>query len=776
MKLKHNLLAVTTSGKRSNNAVYLFERHSEENVPWKQIKKIDGIDDLSIQHFGMSIDIDHDQIIIGAPGISLFGGNPELKGRAFIFDKDEGGHDNWGLSQTLMGSDSSGGNGFGYSVSIKNNTILVGAIKSEKKGSGTIYLFEKNNQVKNSWKEQKKIALLDEKGKNQRSCNIILEDKLAFVGACGYTVNRRYSCGSVYVLQKDVDGSNDWKEIQNIVPPDYKSGYRFGKTFSLADDKLLIGRPGDDAQGHGSAYIYQYNDVEQKWNQVQKFGDQRSSVGDRYGWSTSIDKDYLVIGAPEVDNGIMNTGAVYIHHKHAGGRDNWGLIKTITLAHAKTRTNFGNLVSIKDNTILVGSKKDAYIFEKDAGGINNWAQVKEIKYPARNPFGGKIVMQNSNILISNPHANDRERGSVSLYNKDFGGTNNWGEIKRFTAPDNEAADRFGKNISMSGDLICVGTGRNLVNQSVYIYCKDHGKVDQWDEVKVIDAPVSDTIYFGTSIAIHNDLLVVGAKLDYGSKGCIYLYGKDIGGENNWGLIQKIQNPFPEECSLFGNQVAIKNDELLITASMKDGSEDHVYMSKTDNPSSFQKIDRRQDPYLIKSDNETHLDLYGKKDNCKSIYSDIFEFENRLWPKTNVKENPHDPAELDHGYFAQYSVYLNNETETSSSITSKTIAILGDDNYVSFLALTKGLKKGSSLSFDISDDNGKSFTPLKEWIVEKDFSNNVKNNFTVKLPELLVPNTFRFSCHTSESSELVIIDNIIVDMCSYKRVRASGKSK
>ncbi|MEZ4904855.1 MAG: FG-GAP repeat protein [Spirosomataceae bacterium] len=50
--------------------------------------------------------------------------------------------------------------------------------------------------------------------------------------------------------------------------------------------------------------------------------------------------------------------------------------------------------------------------------------------------------------------------------------------------------------------------------------------------------------FGFSIGLSNNTLVVGARFDDqggGDRGAVYVFGKDTGGIDNWGLVKKVVN-------------------------------------------------------------------------------------------------------------------------------------------------------------------------------------------------------------------------------------------
>lgn len=47
-------------------------------------------------------------------------------------------------------------------------------------------------------------------------------------------------------------------------------------------------------------------------------------------------------------------------------------------------------------------------------------------------------------------------GAAYIFHRNQGGTGNWGQVKKLTASDAEAADLFGVSVAVSGDTAIVG--------------------------------------------------------------------------------------------------------------------------------------------------------------------------------------------------------------------------------------------------------------------------------------------------------------------------------
>ncbi len=74
-------------------------------------------------HFGYTIDISDDKIIVGAAATS--------NGAVYLYEKPDTGWTDTNDAMLITASDGVSQDFFGYSVSIDNNTMLIGAINSD---------------------------------------------------------------------------------------------------------------------------------------------------------------------------------------------------------------------------------------------------------------------------------------------------------------------------------------------------------------------------------------------------------------------------------------------------------------------------------------------------------------------------------------------------------------------------------------------------------------------------------------------------------------------
>jgi hypothetical protein len=133
-----------------SGAAYVFTRDVNQN--WNiQAKLLPELNDRQkFANFGISVDIDKNDIIVGADGADA-GVLDDAFGVAYIFSRDFEGR--WTQSPKLTASDGASDDKFGRSVSIYEPLAVVGAWNENTNGtqSGSAYLFQKD--VNGTWSE-----------------------------------------------------------------------------------------------------------------------------------------------------------------------------------------------------------------------------------------------------------------------------------------------------------------------------------------------------------------------------------------------------------------------------------------------------------------------------------------------------------------------------------------------------------------------------------------------------------------------------------------------
>jgi hypothetical protein len=253
---------------------------------------------------------------------------------------------------------------------------------------------------------------------------------------------------------------------------------------------------------------------------------------DIFGYNVSISGDTAIVGAySDADDGA-GSGSAYIFSRDQGGADNWGQVKKLTASDGAGLDLFGWGVSINGDTAIVGASRNddngvdsgsAYIFSRDQGGADNWGQVKKLTAgdgAADDRFGLNVSISGDTAIVSAIRDDDNgsDSGSAYIFSRDQGGVDNWGQIKKLTAGDGAEDDQFGTGVSISGDTAIVGAywdnDKGDFSGSAYIFSRDQGGADNWGQVKKLTASDgAEKDNFGYRVSISGDVAIVGAFYD-----------------------------------------------------------------------------------------------------------------------------------------------------------------------------------------------------------------------------------------------------------------------
>ena len=172
-------------------------------------------------------------------------------GKAYVFRWNGS---SWVQEQMLFASDGATDDGFGGSVTISGDMVLVGASEEEKgvPGSGMVYYFRWNDTT-SLWEQKQKLLPSDGAAGDQFGQSVSISGEVALVGA--EQIEFVPGKGKAYVFRWN---GSSWVEKQKLFASDGAVGDRFGYSVSISGDVALVGAGGDDdkGSGSGSAYIY----------------------------------------------------------------------------------------------------------------------------------------------------------------------------------------------------------------------------------------------------------------------------------------------------------------------------------------------------------------------------------------------------------------------------------------------------------------------------------------------------------------------------------------
>jgi hypothetical protein len=316
----------------ASGSAYVFTRQRNR---WSQAAQLKASNTGAGDYFGSAVAIADETIIVGAPGegSSLTGVNNSFdnnsaygSGAAYVFVRAE---DSWPQQSYLKPERISAGDGFGNSVAISGDRIVIGAI-GEDSGAAVV------------------------NGDPQR------EDASA--------------SGAAYVFLRDHEL---WSQDAYLKASGCWTGDSFGYSVAIAGNTVVVGAPGS-SQGDGAAYVF-FNDggiwieqaalaLEATPPVVDAGAATSSGPGDAFGASVRVVNDTILVGAYGEDSlaagfndeargndGAPNSGAAYLFFRR---KDSWEAADYVKPIRTRANQQFGSRTAVSADTLAIGAMND----------------------------------------------------------------------------------------------------------------------------------------------------------------------------------------------------------------------------------------------------------------------------------------------------------------------------------------------------------------------------------------------------------------------------------
>lgn len=272
---------------RNSGSAYVFRFNGSD---WVEEQKLTHSWAYEYDWFGMSVAIDTNVCVVGAPGAGDWG-------RMYIYRFVE---NHW-IEEEVIQAHGFYDRYFGYSVSIDGDIVITGEPLVDH-GYAYIFRFDGSN-----WNRVKTLLPTNGASGDWFGTSVSINGDVCVVGAYKDDDNGETS-GSAYVFR--FNGS-DWVEEQKLLPSDGAADDCFGISVAIDGNTCVISAPGDDDYGEmsGSAYLFRYDDSQ--WIEEQKLFAFDAEAYDEFGRSLSLDSESIIVGASEYDYSINRMGSAY---------------------------------------------------------------------------------------------------------------------------------------------------------------------------------------------------------------------------------------------------------------------------------------------------------------------------------------------------------------------------------------------------------------------------------------------------------------------------------
>ena len=550
-------------------------------------------DGAAKDEFGISVVIYVDTVVVGAHQPTYQENNKDVDvgpGAAYVFTRDSNSG-KWGQPVKLTASNGVLGDGFGISVAVHGNTAVVGAYLDDRDAavtsSGSAYVFARKSGV---WSQTHNLAAPDSAPNDWFGHSVAVDDGTLLAGlpqddgrrGSAYAINisnakwvdffsteltmsddDRYYVYRVRNLTNDQQYAFRVRSVNDAAkPPSAETVAATPRSAKPGKTEGLSAQPGysrvtlswDDPRD-SSLTGYQ---VLQPTEQTKLTAGSDGEANGEFGESVAVDDGTAVVGAPEHDiNGNANAGAAYVFTRDP----------------------------------LTGVWSDPIELTAGSGGAaNDWFGYSV----AVDGDGDTIVVGAYQHYLTDDENNIlADAGAAYVFTRDPL-TGVWSEPVKLIAAGGAANDRFGYSVAVGGDTVVVGTqGHNGKTGAAYVFTWDTN--DGWSQTaKLAASGGAGFDYFGHSVAVHRETVVIGARGHSLTPGAAYVFtwdsenrvwGEDPGsGETHRIETAKLTASDANNGDQFGQSVAVDGATVVVGAQQGDNTRGsaYVFTKPTDN--------------------------------------------------------------------------------------------------------------------------------------------------------------------------------------------------
>ena len=441
-----------------------------------------------------------------------------------VFDRSLGGQRAY-----LKASNTGTGDGFGHSVAISGDTLVVGARDEGSSAigvngdetdngagtSGAAYVFARSGET---WTQQAYLKASNTGAGDNFGWSVAVSGDTLIVGApyersaaTGVdgdgNDDSAYASGAAYIF---VRTGTTWTQQAYLKASNTGSDDHFGSSVSISDDTAIVGaereassatgvngnQSDDSSPSSGAAYVFVRSGT--TWTQQAYLKASNTGSGDHFGGGVAISGDTVVVSARHEssdavgvdgdgnDDSAPASGAAYVFVRSG---TTWTQQAYLKASNAGDYDLFGSSVGIHGDSVIVGASLE----DSSATGVNgDQSDNSTVDSGAAYLFvrAGTTWTQQAYLKASNGDEDDQFGFGVAI-----------GDHTAAVAAQYEASGATGVD-GDEGDDSATRSG------AVYLFMQSGGTGDKRAYLKASNTGAYDI--FGWSVAISHDTVVVGA--------------------------------------------------------------------------------------------------------------------------------------------------------------------------------------------------------------------------------------------------------------------------
>ena len=338
------LVAEPRAGGDEGGIVYVYTRTADG---WIEGARLVHPEPSAENGFGMSLALSGDRLLV----TSVNPGSPE-SAAVLSYSRTAGG---WSHDGRIMAEGLPDDMILGMTMAMSGDIAAIGAVS--RSGASAVFVFR---NVDGAWTQE---AMLNDPAAGQRSGfagTLAVSPEMLVVGA----PLAESQAGVAYVYERGQDG---WTVTSEIASPDGEGSF-FGTSAMFLGDRILVSAGSPFGQP-GSVITFAQQDGE--WTETGRLAAFDGGAGDGFGSTMASDGSTLWVGAPGANN---RRGGIY--EFAGGGTGDWSSVTKITAPQPEAGDWMGTVVAQAGDVLVSGMPRDDYglgtalIFDRAGDGWN----------------------------------------------------------------------------------------------------------------------------------------------------------------------------------------------------------------------------------------------------------------------------------------------------------------------------------------------------------------------------------------------------------------------
>ncbi|MBE7485094.1 MAG: FG-GAP repeat protein [Polyangiaceae bacterium] len=332
------------------------------------------------------------------------------------------------------------------------------------------------------------------------------------------------------------------------LPAEVGAGDELGYSVGSVGDRVVVTsfkRRGKTEDSHpGSVFVFK-----DSGGKLELEAELVAPGSHQLGNAVAFDGSVILAGALYDDGKSKETGAAYVFSRDDKG---WSKGEKLSASDAKKDDSFGIGVALAGSTLVVGNSREAggalYGFERGKAGFG---LKQTLPFKHQNGPAEVISASGDLVVVGAPYSGKlNEQGLVIVYRRGKAGFEQVAELVETEAAETQ---HFGSTVTVAGTTLAATS-----DKQISLFSETDGA---WKESARFTPPLT-TGLADAALALGDGLLAVGFPLV--EAGRVLLYKKRDGG---WKLERTVTAPDGKNEDWFGYSLAISNERLVIGAPL-----------------------------------------------------------------------------------------------------------------------------------------------------------------------------------------------------------------